>query len=312
MSNRSHRNPAHRMLNRMRREGLKHSSERASTMPATTYHCVLASTDCLKLLGRLPDRSVQLVVCDPPYNLDIAAWDRRTDYVEWALAWLGQCQRVLAPSGNLVLFGGLQYQGAGGGDLQELMYAIRHQLELRLVNLIIWHYRNGMSAHRFFANRHEEIAWYARTRRYTFNLDAVRIPYSTEVERAYLRDPRLNAETVKKGKNPTNVWEIPRLGGNALERVGHPTQKPAALIERLVRALSNPGDVVLDFFAGSGVTAVVAERCGRHSIAADRDAALPDYLEQLRARLAPEDVAPREPCESPEALFARLQSAARA
>jgi site-specific DNA-methyltransferase (adenine-specific) len=304
--NRSHFNSAHRTMNRLRREGRAHSSERRSETPEVTYHAVLPSTDCLELLGRVPDGSVQLIVCDPPYNLDIAEWDHRGDYVEWALAWLRECERVLAPSGNLVLFGGLQYQGAGGGDLQELMYAIRHHRGLRLVNLIIWHYRNGMSAHRFFANRHEEIAWYGRSRHYTFNLDAVRIPYAPDVERAYLRDPRLNPDTVRRGKNPTNVWDIPRLNANARERVGHPTQKPAALIERLVRALSNPGDLLLDFFAGSGVTGVVALQCGRHSILADRDPALREYHDRLRERIAPETAGAGEPCGSLEALPPRV------
>jgi len=285
MPNRSHFNSAHRMMNRLRREGRAHSSERAETRPETTHHAVLAGTDCLELLGQIPDASIQLIVCDPPYNLALADWDRRTDYVDWALEWLRECRRVLAPSGNLTIFGGLQYQGERGGDLQELMVAIRRHLDFRLVNLIIWHYRNGMSAHRFFANRHEEIAWYARTRRYTFNLDAVRIPFPPEVERTYLRDKRLNPESVCKGKNPTNVWEIPRLNGNALERVGHPTQKPAALIDRVLRALSSPGDIVLDFFAGSGVSTALAIRHGRHSIAGDTDPELDDYLHRLMPRV---------------------------
>jgi len=285
MANRSHFNSGHRMMNRMRREGITHTSEREVEVPEETVHHVLSGMDCLEVLEQIPDESVQLIICDPPYNLDLADWDRHSDYVEWALSWLEACVRVLARTGSLVLFGGLQYQNEQTGDLQALMYAIRNRLPLRLVNLIIWHYRNGMSAHRFFANRHEEIAWYTRTRKYTFNLDAVRIPFAPEVKRAYLRDKRLNPESVEKGKNPTNVWDIPRLNGNATERVGHPTQKPAALIERIVRALSNPGDLILDFFAGSGVAAAVAMREARHSIVADRDPELGRYLEALRRKI---------------------------
>src|SRR5205085_2712365 len=82
---------------------------------------------------------------------------------------------------------------------------------LRLVNLIVWHYRNGMSAHRFFANRHEEIAWYARTRRYFFDLDAVRLPFDERARREYGWDRRLRPERLAKGKNPTNVRDIERL-----------------------------------------------------------------------------------------------------
>ena len=94
----------------------------------------------------------------------------------------------------------------------------------------------------------------------------------------YKRDKRLNAESLEKGINPTNVWKIPRLNGNSKERVGHPTQKPNELIERLVLSLSYPGSTVLDFFAGSGVTARVAIETGRHSISADADAAFRTYL----------------------------------
>lgn len=104
-----------------------------------------------------------------------------------------------------------------------------------------------MSAHRYFANRHEEIVWVAKTNNYYFDLDSVRVPYTDEQLKLALKDKRLNPENTKKGKNPTNVWEIGRLNGNSKERVGHPTQKPVEIIERLVKALSYPGSLVLDF-----------------------------------------------------------------
>src|SRR5207244_7481290 len=125
---------------------------------------------------------------------------------------------------------------------------------------------NGMGAQRFFATRHEEIAWFAKTLKYYFDLDAVRTKLDARTLDIYKRDKRLNPDNLDKGINPTNVWRIPRLNGNAKERVGHPTQKPKALIARIVRALSFPGSTVLDFFAGSGVTARVAIETGRHSI----------------------------------------------
>jgi site-specific DNA-methyltransferase (adenine-specific) len=135
-----------------------------------------------------------------------------------------------------------------------------------------------MSAQRFFANRHEEIAWFAKTKKYYFDLDAVREPYDEETKAAYMKDKRLNPESVEKGRNPTNVWRMSRLNGNSLERVGHPTQKPAQVIERLVRALSYPGSTVLDFFGGSGVTARVAIQEGRNSICTDADPVFREYM----------------------------------
>ena len=288
MPNRSHANPGHRTMNRLSRDGRPHSSHVPWVLPEKTYHAVVVA-DAREVLRAVPDGSVQLVVCDPPYNLDLADWDRFGQYLEWARPWLDEVPRVLSERGSLVVFGGLQYQDERGGDLLEVMHHLRHRSPLRLVNLIVWHYRNGMSAHRFFANRHEEIAWYARTPRYFFDLDAVRVPFDEAARRAYGRDRRLRPESLAKGKNPTNVWEVGRLNANAGERVGHPTQKPCALVRRLVRALSYPGSVVLDFFAGSGVTARVCIEEGRHSLVADRDPALRDYLRahlrQLRGPL---------------------------
>jgi site-specific DNA-methyltransferase (adenine-specific) len=155
---------------------------------------------------------------------------------------------------------------------------MRTHSPMLLANLIIWHYPNGMSAQRFFANRHEEIAWFARTSKYYFDLDAVRTPLDPATLATYKRDKRLNPDSLDKGINPTNVWKIARLSGNARERVGHPTQKPRALIERIVRALSYPGSTVLDVFAGSGVTGRVAIETGRHSILADADTQFPIFL----------------------------------
>jgi DNA modification methylase len=284
MANRSHFNAGHIAMNGLKKAGKAHSSMRASQdRPERTAHLVV-TRDCRDLLRILPSESVQLIVCDPPYNIQAAPWDRLGNYREWASEWLKEAERVLAPSGNVVIFGGLQYQGeAAGGDLLTILDHLRQAGSMRLANLIVWAYPNGMSAHRFFANRHEEIAWFARTAKYYFDLDAVREPFDGAAKAAYSRDKRLRPESLEKGKNPTNVWRMARLNGNAKERVGHPTQKPRALIRRMVRALSWPGSVTLDFFAGSGVTTRVAIEEGRHSISADIDPMLHTYLErQLR------------------------------
>src|SRR5262245_32443 len=280
MPNRSHRNAGHIGMNRLRKSGLAHSSARAASAPAdaATSH-IVAVGDCLESLRKLPDQSIQLVVCDPPYNINVAAWDDLEHYVDWAGKWLREVERVLQPSGNLVLFGGLQYQGeAGSGDLLSLMGWMRQHSRMLLANLIIWNYPNGMGAQRFFANRHEEIAWFAKTPKYYFDLDAVRTRLDARTLEIYKRDRRLNPQSLDKGINPTNVWRIPRLNGNSKERVGHPTQKPKELIERIIRSLSYPGSTVLDFFAGSGVTSRVAIESRRHSISSDADEMFRTYF----------------------------------
>ena len=294
MPNRSHRNAGHIGMNRLRRLGLAHSSSRAIVAPnaASTSH-ILAVGDCLDVLAKIPSESIQLVICDPPYNINVAAWDDLAHYVDWAGQWLREVERVLAPSGNFVLFGGLQYQGeAGSGDLLSLMSWMRAHSKMLLANLIIWNYPNGMGAQRFFANRHEEIAWFAKTPKYFFDLDAVRQPLDPERLEIYKRDKRLVAENLDKGINPTNVWKIPRLNGNSKERVGHPTQKPKELIERLVRSLSFPGSTVLDFFAGSGVTGRVAIETARHSISSDLDETFLTYFRRQLAQIGSETAAP--------------------
>jgi site-specific DNA-methyltransferase (adenine-specific) len=285
MGNRSHSNQGHIGMNALRKRNHLHASEKIiqDTAVSETFHAVTTS-DCLELLSRIPSNSVQLIVCDPPDNINLAEWDKFPKYISWAKLWLKEAERVLSSTGSIAIFGGLQYQTeAGSGDLLEILSYMRKESNMLLANLIIWYYKTGMSAHRFFANRHEEIAWFAKTRKYYFNLDDVRVPFDDETKKAYMRDKRLRLESIEKGKNPTNVWEMPRLNGNSLERVGHETQKPLEVIRRLIRALSYPGSVVLDFFAGSGSTTRVAIEEGRHSLAADISPRLSQFLsEQLK------------------------------
>jgi site-specific DNA-methyltransferase (adenine-specific) len=300
-------------MNALRKRGAMHASEKLApkTRVARTRHCVI-TMDCLELLAQIPDGSVQLIVCDPPYNIRLAHWDVHADYLAWAAKWLAEAERVLAPTGSLALFGGLQYQAeAGSGDLLTLIHYLRRHSSMLLANLIVWNYPNGMSAHRFFANRHEEIAWFGKTSKYYFDLDSVREPYDEATKAAYRKDKRLRPESVEKGRNPTNVWQMPRLNGNSKERVGHPTQKPRDVIQRLVRALSYPGSVVLDFFAGSCVTTRVAIEEGRHSIACDAEPLAQDYLKKQLAMLsAGADVEISDSLATGHPVFGRASSAA--
>lgn len=285
--NRSHNNSGLIGMNVLKKQGLGHSSTEGLEygFSGKTSHAVLVK-DCCDLLRLIPDESVQLIVCDPPYNILMAKWDKYSNYIEWVDTWLKDAERVLAPTGNIVIFGGLQYQAeAGSGDLLTIISHLRNKSQMLLVNLIIWNYPNGMSAQRFFANRHEEIAWFGKTKKYYFDLDSVREPYDEKTKNAYLKDKRLKPESIEKGRNPTNVWRMSRLSSNSKERVGHPTQKPHAVIQRLVRSLSYPGATVVDFFAGSCVTTRVAIEEGRHSIASDIDPAINGYFEKQLDRV---------------------------
>jgi site-specific DNA-methyltransferase (adenine-specific) len=275
-------------INQLKKNGHLHSSTITGISTHCTIHGVFVS-DATEFLKVLPDSSVQLILIDPPYNLDLDNWDSFHNYLEWAKGWLDQIYRVLSDSGNCVIFGGFQYQDLKKGDLLEILHYTRHKTALRFVNLIIWHYKNGMSAHRFFANRHEEAVWLSKTKNYYFDLDSVRVPFDEATKEMYKKDKRLNPESIDKGKNPTNVWEIGRLNGNSGERVGHLTQKPAELIRRFVKALSFEGSIVLDFFAGSGTTGRVCIEEGRHSLLVDSDNKLYNYfdkhIDQIKSNL---------------------------
>jgi len=286
MSNKSHFNSAHMTMNRLKKDGEVHSSTVAAIHVPYTVHGVFIQ-DAVDFLKKLPNSSVQLILVDPPYNLDLDSWDSFNNYIDWAKGWLDEIYRVLSDSGNCVIFGGFQYQDLKKGDLLEILHYTRHKTDLRFVNLVIWYYKNGMSAHRFFANRHEEAVWLSKTNKYYFDLDSVRVPFDDATKELYKKDKRLNPESIDKGKNPTNVWEIGRLNGNSKERVGHPTQKPVELIRRFVRALSFEGSIVLDFFAGSGTTGRVCIEERRHSLLVDSDNKLYDYLDKHVSQIQP-------------------------
>lgn len=276
--NKSHHNHALMSLNKMRKDKtLKNKTEKDFESPDKAQIC-LKIMDCLDFLKEIPDESIQLICIDPPYNLELAGWDIYDNYIEWAAKWLDEAYRVLSKSGSLVIFGGIQFRDVKSGDLIDIIHHVRTSTKFKLINTIIWYYKNGMSAHRYFANRHEEAIWLTKSNDYYFDLDAVRVPYSEEQLKSALRDKRLNPENTMKGKNPTNVWEIGRLNGNSKERVGHPTQKPVEIIDRFVKALSYPGSIVLDFFAGSGTTGRVCIMEGRHCLMCDSSDTSNEYF----------------------------------
>lgn len=246
--NKSHHNHALMSINKMSKDKtLKNKTASDFETPKKPMVC-LNIMDCCDFLKQIPDKSVQLICIDPPYNLELAAWDIYDNYIEWASKWIDEAYRVLSDSGSIVIFGGIQFRDVKSGDIIDIIQYVRHHTKFKLINTIIWHYKNGMSANRYFANRHEEAIWLAKTNNYYFDLDSVRVQYSDEQLALALKDKRLNPENTMKGKNPTNVWEIGRLNGNSKERVGHPTQKPVEIIDRFIKSLSYPGSVVLDFF----------------------------------------------------------------
>ena len=144
MANKSHFNSGHISMNMQKKNGISHSSSVESINIDNTKHGIFIE-DAVQFLKKLPDSSIQLILIDPPYNLDLDYWDTFDNYLDWAKTWLDQVFRVLSDSGNCVIFGGFQYQDLKKGDLLEVLHHTRHNTNLRFVNLVIWYYKKGVT-----------------------------------------------------------------------------------------------------------------------------------------------------------------------
>src|SRR5690625_3041460 len=210
--------------------------------------------DNLKLLKQLPDESIDLIYCDILYNTGRRFDDfndnlgSTLEAIEWYKPRLIEMHRVLKDTGSIYL---------------HMDYRLVHYLKVEMdkvfgehnfVNEIIWEYGMGGSGNRTFAKKHDNILFYSKSERYTFNLQY---------------EPATSQRLKGQMKKMTDVWDIPTINNMARERVGYNTQKPRELLERVIKASSNTGDVVADFFRGSGTTMKVAKELGRNYIGCD-------------------------------------------
>ena len=158
----------------------------------------------------------------------------------------------------------------------------------RFLNEIIWAYDYGGRSRDRWPRKHDNILWYAKSATWVYNREAVdRVPY--------LAPGLVGAEKAARGKLPTDVWWMTIVPTSGRERTGYPTQKPLRLLERIIRASSNPGDLVADFFGGSGTTAVAAARWGRRHLTVDSNPeAIRITRERLSALTSPPRPAPAE------------------
>ena len=240
--------------------------------------------DCVDLLDALPHEGVDLTVTSPPYNLDKEYEQRRSlrEYLDWCARWMAAVHEATHPAGAFWL--NLGYVSISGrGKAVPLPYLLWDASRFFLVQEVVWHYGAGVAARRSLSPRNEKLLWYVKDPAcYTFNLDGIRdldVKYPQQRRRGKLRCNPL-------GKNPTDVWSIPKVtsgaGRSSSERTPHPAQSPEAVIDRIVKASSDPGDIVLDPFVGSGTTAVVARRLGRVAVGFEtRD----DYLDIAARRI---------------------------
>lgn len=248
--------------------------------------------DALEILPNLRDREFQLIIADPPYFQVLLeeswdnTWKSPDEYLEWTLEWVRECKKVLRPDGLLYVFGQL-------GKREHVWLHVCSLLakEMQFHDMIIWDRAVGYNErYDSFTPQYEMVLALRHSSNSTpyFNKDAVRLPYEEEKIQSYLKDKRYKnkharEQHLRKGKYATNILRVPSLKGSSKEKIGHPSQKPIALIQQLILSSSRLGDAVLDPFLGSGTTAAAAEELGRKWTGIELD---PGYCELAKKRLA--------------------------
>lgn len=232
-------------------------------------------------VARIADASVDLVIADPPYGLGKDYGndsDHRygEDYLAFSRGWIDASLPKLKPSGSLYVF--LTWQHA-----PEVFSYLKTRL--LMINEIIWDRRvpSMGGSTRKFSSVHDNIGLFAASRDYYFDLDSIRIPYDAKTKKARSRSIFVGKKWLEIGYNPKDVWSVTRLHRQDAEREDHPTQKPLAIIERMLLASSPPGGLVLDPFLGSGTAAVAAAVHGRRFVGFELNS---EYLAIARERVA--------------------------
>jgi len=241
----------------------------------THPHGQLWVGDAVTWLRSLADESVDLVFADPPYSIKKAEWDSfesQQHYVDWSLEWIEQAARVLKPTGTLYICGFSEILA----DLK--LPAARFFAGCRW---LVWHYKNKANLGADWGRSHESILHFRKTKDFTFNIDDVRVPYGNHTLK-YPEHPQAESSQYGRGRQRSELWqphpkgakprdviEIPTTCNGMHEKTPHPTQKPEELLRKIVLASSNPGELVVDPFLGSGTTVVVAEQLKRRWLGCD-------------------------------------------
>lgn len=231
--------------------------------------------DCREVLQSMQPGSVHLCVTSPPYNIGKAyeTVEPIADYLRFTEEVIDQVDRVLVPGGAICWQSG----NFVGADVTEILpldiaaYPLFVSRGYKLRNRICWTFGHGQHYKRRFSGRYETVLWFTKGDEFKFNLDAIRVPQKYPGKKYYKGPKKGQLSGNPLGANPGDVWDIPNIKHNHPEKTEHPCQFPEALVERLIAATTNPGDTVLDPFAGSGTTGAVASRLGRHAILVEQN-----------------------------------------
>jgi len=223
---------------------------------------------CYDFVKTVPDKTVRLVVTSPPYNIG-KRYEKKSsleEYYRRQEAIIDECVRTLAEDGSICWQVGNFVENSEIVPLDILLFPIFQKHGLKLRNRIIWQFGHGLHASKRFSGRYETILWFTRSDDYLFNLDAVRVPQKYPNKR-YFKGPRIGELSCNPlGKNPGDIWDIPNVKNNHVEKTIHPCQFPIELVERLILALTNEGDLVFDPFLGVGSTTAAAVMNGRRGM----------------------------------------------
>lgn len=225
--------------------------------------------DCIHVLKNMKDKSVDLIFADPPYNLgkdfgnNSDSWNNRSEYLKWCFSWIDECFRVLKDNGTFYLM----------NSTQNIPFISMHiQEHYNIVNDIVWTYdSSGVQSKKKYGSLYEPIIMATKSdkSKYTFNYQDVLVEAKTGAKRGLIDYRKNPPQPYNTQKVPGNVWEFSRVRYKMEEYENHPSQKPEALLERIIKASSNLGEIVLDPFGGSFSTSAVAVRLGRKAISMD-------------------------------------------
>lgn len=229
--------------------------------------------DNLKYMRRLDDESMSLIVTSPPYNIGKEYEKKQPQdlYIEEQAACIAEVVRLLHPNGSVCWQVGNHIDDGEVFPLDILLYPLFKNHGLKLRNRIVWTFGHGLHCQKRLSGRHETILWFTKSEDYTFNLDPIRVPSKYPNKKHFKGPNKGELSSNPLGKNPSDVWDIPNVKSNHVEKTDHPCQFPVALVERLVLALTNEGENVLDPFLGVGSSVIAALKHGRGAYGCDLD-----------------------------------------
>lgn len=240
--------------------------------------------DNLRFMRKLPTESMHLIVTSPPYNMGKEYETRRSldMYQEEQAATIAEAVRLLHPNGSICWQVGNYVDDGEIFPLDVILYPLFKVHGLQLRNRIVWSFGHGLHCQKRFSGRHETILWFTRSNDYTYNLDPVRVPSKYPNKKHFKGPSKGQLSGHPLGKNPSDVWDIPNVKANHVEKTDHPCQFPVGLVERLVLALTNVGDNVLDPYLGVGSSAIAALKNERNAYGCDT---VKEYVDIAKERL---------------------------